>query len=168
MKYLLIIPCLLVLAASCKQSDDPAPRNEIDWSTRTLTLPSDSMVTGSTYLPIYSEVYHLKGDRTHDLTATISMRNLNPSDTIYIERAQYFNTQGREVRTYFNQSIYIAPLETVQIVIEENDKEGGAGASFLFDWSLKPGLNEPLFEAVMISTSGQQGLSFKTKGVKID
>lgn len=168
MKNLVLLTFLIILIASCKHKEIPSVESKLDWSSRTITLLPDSMTIGTTYLPIYSEVYHLREDRTHDLTATISMRNPNRADSIYIESAKYFNTQGKEVRTYFDQYIYIAPMETVQIVIEEKDKEGGAGASFLFNWSVKPDLNEPIFEGVMISTSGQQGLSFKTKGIRVD
>ncbi|MBK3517038.1 DUF3124 domain-containing protein [Carboxylicivirga marina] len=39
---------------------------------------------------------------------------------------------------------------------------------FLFDWSATHQSIEPLFEAVMISTTGQQGISFVTKGIRCD
>ena len=55
-------------------------------------------------------------------------------------------------------------METVEIVIDESDKEGGTGANFLFNWSIKPNSTEPFFESVMLSTSGQQGISFTTQG----
>ena len=58
-------------------------------------------------------------------------------------------------------------METVEIVIDEMDEQGGTGANFMFDWAMKKTSNEPLFEGVMISTSGQQGLSFTTQGRKI-
>ena len=53
-------------------------------------------------------------------------------------------------------------------MIDEVDKEGGTGANFLFEWKLNKKANEPFFEAVMISTSGQQGLSFTTQGRRIE
>jgi hypothetical protein len=168
MKQLLSLYILLVLVTACSQSESPKKSSPVNWSARSVDMPFSAMVSGQTYLSVYPEVYHLKEGRTHDLTATVSMRNPNPKDTIYIRSAQYFNTQGEEIRSYLDKPIYIAPLETVQIVIEENDKEGGAGASFLFGWSIKPNSTEPLFEGVMISTSGQQGLSFKTKGIRVD
>jgi hypothetical protein len=96
------------------------------------------------------------------------MRNTNRADTIFIEKAEYFDTKGRSIRTYFNKPIYLAPMETVEIVIDELDKEGGTGANFIFDWKIKPTSNEPLFEGIMISTSGQQGLSFTTQGKRIN
>ena len=102
------------------------------------------------------------------LTATISIRNVNKADTVYINKAEYYNTKGNSIRTYFDKPIFIAPMETVEIVIDERDQEGGTGANFLFDWTIKPNSNDPIFEAIMISTSGQQGLSFTTQGKKIN
>ncbi|MCB0641652.1 MAG: DUF3124 domain-containing protein, partial [Phaeodactylibacter sp.] len=78
-----------------------------------------------------------------------------------------YNTSGDLIRTYFQQPIFLKPMETVEIVIDEKDKEGGTGANFLFEWSIKPGLVEPIFEGVMISTLGSQGLSFTTEGLRI-
>ena len=71
------------------------------------------------------------------------------------------------VETYLDHPNYVAPLETVEIVISEKDDTGGSGANFLFDWAIHPGTPEPLFEGIMISTIGSQGLSFTTQGVRV-
>lgn len=131
----------------------------------THALP-DSLLTGSSYLSVYSQIYNETEHKTYNLTATVSIRNVNSRDTIYIDNAEYFNTRGHAIRKYFKRTVYLAPMETVEIVIEENDKEGGTGANFHFDWRIKPSSNEPLFEAVMISSFGQ-GLSFTTQGKRI-
>ncbi|MFN3176951.1 MAG: DUF3124 domain-containing protein [Phaeodactylibacter xiamenensis] len=127
----------------------------------------DSLASGTTYLSVYSQIYSQTEHRTHDLTATISLRNVNRKDTVYIEEAVYYDTHGTPIRNYFARPIFIAPMETVEIVIDEIDREGGTGANFLFDWRTPLTGNAPLFEAVMISTSGQQGLSFTTQGVRL-
>jgi hypothetical protein len=81
--------------------------------------------------------------------------------------ADYYNTYGDKIRQYLRQPVFLQPMETIEIIIEEEDKEGGSGANFIFDWAMVNEKNPPLFEAVMISTSGQQGLSFTTRGVDI-
>ena len=58
-------------------------------------------------------------------------------------------------------------METVEIVISKQDIEGGSGANFVFDWAVENDKNPSLFEGVMISTYGQQGLSWITRGVEI-
>ena len=124
-------------------------------------------VMGKTYLPVYSQIYHQYEDRTFNLTITVSIRNISLTDTVYILKADYFNTAGDNIRQYVKNPIFLEPMETVEIVIAEEDKEGGTGANFLFDWAMKTDKNPPLFEAVMISTYGQQGLSFATRGVPV-
>lgn len=128
---------------------------------------NDSLSLGTTHLSVYSQVYSYTEHKKHSLTVTVSMRNTDRKDTVYIKKADYYDTHGKLIRSYFNHPIYLAPMETVEIVIDETDKEGGTGGNFMFDWAINPTSNEPLFEAVMISTSGQQGLSFTTVGIKV-
>lgn len=169
MKFLLPLILCSVLLASCQNEPVISSIDPVSWSNRAATLPIiDSLTTGTTYLSTYSQIYSQTEHRTHDLTATVSMRNTDRNDTIFIGRAEYFDTRGRSIRVYFDQSIYVAPMETVEIVIDELDREGGTGANFLFEWAVPSGANEPLFEGVMISTSGQQGLSFTTQGRRIE
>ncbi|MEZ2415255.1 DUF3124 domain-containing protein [Muriicola sp. E247] len=169
MKYLLAFFIVTLFILSCKEEKGYSSIDPVNWEKRTLAPSgSDSMIVGSTYLSVYSQIYSQTEHVTHDLTATVSMRNINRADTVYLTRAQYFDTKGNLIRTYFNRTIYIAPMETIEIVIDENDKEGGTGANFLFDWTAATDVQEPHFEAVMISTSGQQGLSFASQGIRLE
>ena len=168
MKKRFLFPVLIGLLFSCEDEKKISSFDPVNWQERSIEkLNIDSLSTGSSYLSVYSEIYSQTEHRTHGLTATISMRNVNTGDTIYIDKAEYFDTRGKSIRTYFSNPIYIAPLETVEIVVDETDLEGGTGANFIFNWSKKTSAREPLFEGVMISTSGQQGLSFTTQGVRI-
>lgn len=158
---------LLVQFTACQEMSKKKMENQpmkiqrdVDYS-----LP-DSLTKGTSYLSVYSQIYNQTEHKTYNLTATVSIRNVNRTDTVYIDNAEYFNTEGHAIRKYFEKTVYVAPMETIEIVIDEMDKEGGTGANFLFDWRLKPGTNEPLFEAVMISSYGQ-GLSFTTEGKRI-
>ncbi|NMM48891.1 DUF3124 domain-containing protein [Marinigracilibium pacificum] len=169
MKNLSLIFLLMLTTLSCQEEKSTyATVNPVNWDLRTTDLsPQDSLINGQSYLSVYSQIYSQTEHRTHDLTATISLRNMNASDTLYITKAEYFDTHGKSIRTYFKKTIYIAPMETVEIIIKEEDREGGTGGNFIFDWSIKPNTYEPLFEAVMISTYGQQGLSFTTQGKRL-
>ena len=169
LKKILIIFIVAILTYSCNQNQEVSSINPVNWKMRTVNNSlSDSLTQGITYLSVYSQIYDQSEHRTFDLTVTVSMRNTNKHDTIYIDKAEYFDTKGKSIRKYFNETIYIAPMETIEIVINEMDQEGGTGANFLFDWRSHSKLNEPLFEGVMISTSGQQGLSFTTTGKRIN
>ena len=126
---------LMIFLLSCVGEKEVSSVAPINWANRAVDYPViDSLIEGSSYLSVYAQIYSQTEHRRHGLTATVSMRNTNRKDTIYID---------------------------------ELDIEGGTGANFLFDWKIKPTSNEPLFEGVMISTSGQQGLSFTTQGIRI-
>lgn len=154
--------------ASCTQENEISSMNSQNWEQRSVDPAGlASLESGKTYLSVYSQIYSQNEHKTHDLTVTVSMRNPNPDDTVYIHKAEYFDNSGAPIRTYFDKPIFLAPMETAEIIIDERDKTGGTGASFLFDWNKTPGTNSPVFEAVMISTYGQQGLSFTTQGVEL-
>ncbi|GAA4299718.1 DUF3124 domain-containing protein [Aestuariibaculum suncheonense] len=164
--YLILMAVLLL--QSCDKDKTYSSVDEVNWQNRMIhsALP-DSLVQGKTYLSVYSQIYSETEHRIHSLTATVSIRNINVSDTVYIDKATYYDTHGNAIRTYFDKTIYVAPMEAVEIVIDERDEEGGTGANFLFDWRMKETSNTPFFESVMISTSGQQGISFTTQGKEL-
>lgn len=168
MKHLLCILSFLVIFSACK--DEAAEKEDImpiNWKQRTVQLrTADSLINGSSYLSVYSEIYSVTEHRSVNLTVTVSLRNISSTDTIYINKSDYFDTQGNLIRSYHDVPIYLKPLETIEIVIDEKDTHGGSGANFIFEWSTTKTSHEPVFDAVMISTSGQQGISFTTQGIK--
>lgn len=159
---------LLILALmACNSKKQSLAVKAEDWASRRVEIPEgDSLLTGKTYLSVYSQIYSETEHQTHNLTVTVSMRNTNV-DTVFITSAKYYNTHGHLVRTYFEHPIRLLSMETVEIIIAEVDKEGGTGGNFVFDWAVPNNASVPLFEAIMISTSGQQGLSFRTEGCRI-
>lgn len=161
--------CLLgFLWSSCADLPSPTPIATVDWGLRSVVGPLEGpLESGSTYLSVYSQIYSRTEQATHDLSVTVSLRNTDRVDTLFVESAEYFNTKGELLRSYFDVPIYVAPMETVEIVIPEADRTGGTGANFVFDWKMRSGSSEPLFEGVMISAIGHQGLSFTTTGVGI-
>lgn len=153
---------------SCYQEPPMSSIDPVNWVAKKYPYTiSDSLLSGTSYLSVYSHIYSETEHRTHPLTATVSLRNTSQNDTLILTKATYYNTQGELLREYFKNPIFLTPLETVEIVIDQEDKSGGSGANFIFDWKLPSTSPEPLFEAVMISTYGQQGLSFTTVGKKI-
>ncbi len=171
MKNLLLVAICITMLISCLSNNeaDKYPVKQNDWSEKQIELKSiDSLIKGQTYLPIYSHIYHIFDQRTFDLTATVSIRNVSPTDSLFLIKADYYNTNGKKIRSYTENPVYIKPLETIEIVINEKDYDGGSGAKFLFDWAKTKSIDKPLFEAVMVSSYGQQGLSFTTQGVHLE
>lgn len=119
------------------------------------------------YVPAYSHVYHQDG-RPHLLTITLSVRNTSRDSGIVVKTIRYFDTEGREVQSYLSQPLQLAPLATTEVLVAREDKSGGSGASFLVEWVSAQPVTEPVVEAVMIDTSGQQGISFVRRGTVVD
>lgn len=165
MRILMVFIFIMVLFSCSKQTEKTIDDNMLKWANRKMLLqPEDSLFSGRSYLSVYSEIYDLTDKTKHLLTSTISIRNTNSNDSIFITKADYFNTQGELIRSYVNSPVYLTPLETVEIVIHRRDSLGGSGANFIFEWAVKNPKYEPLFETVMIWTTGNQGISFITQG----
>lgn len=169
MKQLIYIFITAFAIMACDNPKEISSIDPVKWKKRMVDISQkDSLEVGKTYLSIYSQIYSLTEHKTHNLTAMVSLRNTSPTDTIYLLKADYFDTKGHLIRTYFDKAIYLSPLETVEIVIEEVDIEGGTGSNFIFAWKIPKSASEPLFEGIMNSTTGQQGISFVTEGKRIE
>lgn len=166
MKNLFLSIFIGLLFVSCAKEPKQSAINPINWKKRSINLNDSLLFKGSSYLSVYSEIYSQSDHRVHSLTVTVSMKNISSTDSTFILKADYFDTEGNLIRTYFDKPIFLKPLETIEIVISEKDTEGGTGGNFIFEWASRTEKSEPLFEGVMISTSGQQGLSFTTQGIK--
>lgn len=98
---------------------------------------------------------------------TLSIHNTSEKSLLIIERIDYFNTAGRVIEKYLPRPIALKPYGTIQIVIAQHDIRGGLGANFIVDWSSPDNIDEPVIEAVMISTHGTQGYSFVSVGRRV-
>lgn len=117
------------------------------------------------YIPIYSHIYH--GDKEKhplDLTATLSIRNTDADYPVTITVIRYYDSGGKLLKSYLRNSLTLNPLSSTRVVIQESDKSGGSGASFIVTWESKNKVSPPLIEAIMIGTKGQQGVSFSSRG----
>lgn len=168
MKAIVSLFLLTLLFMSCEEQQEMSSVSPENWTKRTIDISQrDSLNYGKTYLSVYAQIYSLSEHKKHNLTAMVSLRNTSDNDTMYVLRASYYDTHGKLVRTYFDKPIYLAPLETTEIIIDEKDVSGGTGSNFIFEWKTPKDCSEPLFEGVMNSTMGQQGLSFTTQGKRI-
>ncbi len=169
MRNILVFAVMVVAAFACRNEARQLPVTKVNWEARNAAaIIPDSLETGSTYLSVYSQIYSGSQERLVDLTATISIRNPNAKETLFINTIDYYNTEGDRIRSYLSYPVFILPMETVEIIIQHNDNEGGTGANIIFDWGKTPVAADPVFEAVMISTYGQIGLSFVTQGIPLD
>jgi hypothetical protein len=119
------------------------------------------------YVPVYSHIYYGDQEKQILLTATLSIRNTDPSRAITITKVDYYDSEGKLIKSYVQKPLTLKPLASTRFIVAQSDRRGGSGASFLVQWQGEAQVNPPLLEGVMIGTAGQQGISFTSRGVAI-
>jgi hypothetical protein len=131
-------------------------------------MPTDGIkVQRSVYVPVYSHIYHAHGGVV-PLAATLSIRNTDPRQSIYIHSADYYNTHGKKLKKYINRAVKLGPLQTIDFMIEVQDSSGGSGANFIVEWLATELVEEPAIEAVMIGSIGTNGFCFVRPGQTLE
>ena len=109
------------------------------------------------YIPIYSDIYVSEQNQKSLFAATLSIRNTSCSDSLFVSKIDYFNTEGR-----------LVPMVTVNYVIEKGDASGGSGANFIVELCAMSKNVKPIIQAIMIGDNGSnQGFAFSTDGYSI-
>lgn len=116
------------------------------------------------YVPIYSSIFYFDSEKTRELSAMLSIHNIDPENNLEITRVDYYNTKGQLVRSHLQQPLVLAPLETTSFVVAEQDRSGGTGANFLVAWQGASTISPPLVEAVMTGTSTSGMVALVTSG----
>lgn len=119
------------------------------------------------YVPVYSNIFSAPKKITYNLATILSIRNTDMSNSINIVSVDYYDTKGKLVRKYYQQPITLAPLESTDIFIPEEDTTGGTGANFIVKWKSQKEVNAPIIESVMIGMKSGQGISFVSPGQEI-
>jgi hypothetical protein len=89
---------VLLVVLSCNHEIKENVKETVFPDDKTTTINSvENLFTGSSYLSVYSDIYDLTKENTHLLTATVSIRNTNGKDSIFITRAYYYNNKGELV-----------------------------------------------------------------------
>lgn len=175
MKFFYTAVVLVLVLMGC--SDRQESRSGVEISPQDTTV-ADSVVVGPpesfsrdatsmgqiVYVPVYSHIYQQDREKTFNLTTTLSIRNADPYRSFTILKVGYYDSKGSLVQQYVDSDVRIAPLASTSYVIEERDLRGGVGANFLVSWQSEQAVVPPVIEAVNISTSNQQGISFLSVG----
>jgi len=120
------------------------------------------------YVPAYSHIYHGDREVPFYLTVTLSIRNTDPAHPLRLLSVDYFDTEGKLLKSYLAGEVQLSPMKSMRYVVKESDKSGGSGASFIVKWRSEARVTEPIIETVMISTATQQGISFSSRGQAIE
>lgn len=169
MTRLLLLLFIVVLTLSSCTSPTAVPQStsqSTPVSTHSpSTEPEGEQIAGQTiYVPVYSHIYMRDKTRVINLTATLSIRNTDGQNAIRISAVRYYGTDGTLVREYVKEPSRLAPMASLDFVVDEDDTTGGVGANFIVEWSAGVEVTPPVVEAVMISAASQQGISFVSEG----
>lgn len=121
----------------------------------------------SIYVPAYSHIYSGNRELPFLLTVTLSIRNIDPHNSITVSHIDYYETQGKLLKNCLEKPIVLQPLESFRYIVPERDKSGGSGANFIVIWASDKTTNIPIVETIMIGTQNQQGISFTSRGQAI-
>lgn len=116
------------------------------------------------YVPIYSDIYVDNNNPKCLLSATLSIRNVSSTDTLFISKIEYFDTDGHSVRNYISKTIALPAMASVNYVVERDDETGGSGANFIVEVSAAHNISVPRIQAIMIGDYSNKGLSFVVEG----
>jgi len=171
--FYIVVSIIIISLVGCKTPEpnkeattvqDELQALEIDHKINVEDLALNDLI----YVPIYSDVYADLQNPALPLSATLSIRNTDFKDSLFINRLEYFNTQGELVRDYLKGEIIgLPPMATINYVIEKEDDTGGAGANFIVSIHAKNNKIAPIIQAVMVHHSGNKGFAFTTDGYSI-
>ena len=102
------------------------------------------------------------------MTALLSIRNTSSKEEITIKRVDYFDTNGKLIKSFLNGPFSLGKMSTKDFVIPENDLEGGTGANFIVEWSSEKVASVPLIESVMLGAIGTKAFAFSSRGKEVE
>ena len=160
-QILIVIAILLVGCTSQNTKQSSTPLSNIE----SVQIQDLDITTGQTiYVPAYSEIYYASGGKTLELAVTLSIHNTDFEHSIIITSVRYYDTQGQQVKEYLPQSRRLGPMASTDFFVDASEQSGGLGTNFIVEWVAEQAVYEPIVEAMMLSTSGSQGISFTSPG----
>jgi hypothetical protein len=167
---------LIVSLSACGSSDQPEqseanvdpPSSHLDSLSTTSSAPQNrgtptKRVRSQTlYVPAYSHIYYRDAQRSMNLATTLSIRNTSPDASLTLSTIDYYDSNGKPVRSYLDTARILGPLASTYVVVETDDIRGGVGANFLVRWHADTAVPPPVVETVMITTESTQGISFRS------
>ena len=165
--FVLLFLIVLIQINIATQMDDieerlayRAPGPQLDQT----VWPKTDVHRQTVYVPSYSHIYY-KGGRPFLLETTLSIRNTDPQHEIAIDLVRYYDTPGKLIKDFLNETLRLPPLASMDFLVKADDTSGGSGANFIVEWSAPEKVTPPLIEAVMVGVEGDNSISFVRSGI---
>jgi len=169
MNKLILITVLISLLFGCQEKKfklhyDHADVMYIDKS----SLPEIG-IQEDIYVSAYSDLYYENQSVKTYFTVILSLRNISFTDTIYFNNIDYYSSEGKLLRKYIDDVLVLRPMESMEYIVQESEREGGTGANFVVSYSAKANLkNPPFIETVMMGNLDNYRFAFMSRGVRIN
>ena len=170
----LFIASLSFLTSCNKSLDDPNIMYTethqdpiVELETTTKVDRSNFRYKQTFYVPIYSDIYTDKDNRRVLLSATLSVRNTTLKNSLYINKIDYYGTDGTFLKSYVKNPVEIPPMATLNYIVEKEEDKGGSGANFIIEVEGIDDTVTPVIEAVMIASYSNKGFAFTTEGTPV-
>jgi hypothetical protein len=82
----------------------------------------------SVYVPAYSHIYHGNKEAQLLLSVTLSIRNIDPENSISISAVDYYETNGKLLKHFIHAPVTLGPLGSERYIIPQNDSSGGSNS----------------------------------------
>ncbi|MBL7671984.1 MAG: DUF3124 domain-containing protein [Bdellovibrionaceae bacterium] len=166
MKILSLI-FLLQLASlvSCTQSESQKNQAPVvsAYSKMDVSQIINSSKGQTVYVPIYSNI-PVFNKQIFSLRAILSVRNTSEKENLIISQIDYYDTNGKLLKSYLDQPISLAKMATYEVEISSLDVRGGTGANFIVKWDATSEISSPIIESLMYGATGHHSYSFISRG----
>ncbi|MFN8371207.1 MAG: DUF3124 domain-containing protein [Bacteriovoracaceae bacterium] len=168
MKFLLLFCLISISCNPTKKADET--NNLVPKSTEFKPLSQlPQLLLGQTvYVPIYSSIYFGSETKLLHLTAVLSIRNTSLKEPIIITQIDYFDTNGKLIKSFITNPFTLGQMASKDFVVPEMDLKGGTGANFLVTWHGENKVSRPIIESVMLGEVGTKGISFTSRGEEVE
>ena len=121
------------------------------------------------YVPIYSAIRHgnLSSSGAPESTlmsVLVSVRNTDPSNSIRIVAAPYYNTDGALIRNSVPVPKIVPPFGTFELFVELRENAAGSGANYAIKWDAATPVSPPTIEALHTRFQAGYSMAFISRG----
>lgn len=161
----LLLLFLVVTLLSCTKPDS---QNDQAPVVSAYTKMDSSQVINSSkgqtvYIPIYSHI-PVFNKEILSLRAILSVRNTSDKENLIIAKIDYYDTNGKLLKSYLDQPISLAKMATYEVEVSSLDISGGTGANFIVKWDSTKEISSPIIESLMYGANGHHSYSFISRG----
>ncbi|MDD2697370.1 MAG: DUF3124 domain-containing protein [Arcobacteraceae bacterium] len=126
----------------------------------------DTLERKTFYVPVYSHIYTSENSYIK-MSITLSIRNTDFLEDLYVENVSYYNTEGKLVKNYISKPHVLKHMGSIDFIVDLEDMNGGNGAKFLVKLASKSKSSIPITQAIMIYSVGNNNFAFVTEGTVI-